>query len=283
MPEMTIQDSKERDYVRELARQVAEIAACPENRRICQRWCDVNALRKPDRPPVWCRPVGAWRELLPEDALCCADSWLRSCERNFKMILIKHDIGDDSPVDPYISVHATFDCDPPNLWGMDIRHRPPGSPGGAWAYDPPLKTEGDFDRLRIPTFHYNEARTQESLSRTHELLGDILPVKPVCGPLLGATLGTAAADLRGLTQMMVDMVDRPELMHRLMGHLRDCTLQSMCQVEETGLGSFRPWQATWTGCMCGPGLPKRRPQSMPDGLPWHPLFGASQRMDRSGG
>ncbi|HEY3416671.1 MAG TPA: hypothetical protein VGM23_07285, partial [Armatimonadota bacterium] len=56
---------EERAYVRELARQVAEIAASPENARIKQRWCDVNALRKPDHSPVWCRPVAAWSELLP--------------------------------------------------------------------------------------------------------------------------------------------------------------------------------------------------------------------------
>jgi len=50
---MAEQRRNERTYIRELARQVAEIAASPENARIKQRWRDVNALRKPDRPPVW--------------------------------------------------------------------------------------------------------------------------------------------------------------------------------------------------------------------------------------
>ena len=67
----------ERDYVRELARQIAEIAHSQENAVICKRWRDVNALRKPDRAPVWCRPVGVWSELLPESALKCADPYLR--------------------------------------------------------------------------------------------------------------------------------------------------------------------------------------------------------------
>ncbi|MCC6446347.1 MAG: hypothetical protein IT210_23205 [Armatimonadetes bacterium] len=226
---------QERHYIRELARQVAEIAASEENRKIEQRWRDVNALRKPDRPPVWCRPVGAWAELLPEDALCCKDPWLRSLEQNFKMILIKRDIGDDSPVDPYLSVHAVLDIDPPNLWGVDIGRILTGQPGGAWAYDPPLKTPEDLARLRIPNFIYNEERTRQSLERTHDHLGDILPVKLVCGPLLGATLCTAAADLRGLLEIMVDMADAPELLHRLMAYLRDCTLRSMRQTAETGL------------------------------------------------
>jgi hypothetical protein len=48
----------ERAYVRDLATQVSEIAHSPENAAIVKRWRDVNALRTPDRAPVWCRLVG---------------------------------------------------------------------------------------------------------------------------------------------------------------------------------------------------------------------------------
>ena len=101
---------RERDVVRTLARQVAEIAASPEQAAIHRRWRDVNALRKPDRAPVWCRPVDAWRELLPDDALVSADPYLRGVERTLRQALIKHEIGDDTPVDPYWSVPAVFTC-----------------------------------------------------------------------------------------------------------------------------------------------------------------------------
>jgi len=225
----------QRATVRELARRVAAIASSEENARIQQRWRDVNALRKPDRAPVWCRPVGAWSELLPEDALTCTDPWLRGMERAFRQTLIKHDIGDDSPVEPWFGVSAAFDVDPPNVWGVEVAHRDPGVAGGAWAYDPPLKTEDDFGCLRLPTYTYNAARTEERLDRAHDLLGDLLPVRLTCGAPLGATLGTAAADLRGLSQMMVDMAGEPAVMHRLIAHLRDATLGAMAQVAATGL------------------------------------------------
>jgi len=227
--------SDQRAHVRELARRVADVAAGPENEVIEKRWCDVNALRQPDRAPVWCRPVGAWDEILPDDALACSDPWLRGIERGFRRILIKHDIGDDSPVDGYFAVGAKFDVEPANVWGFDVGKLRPDDAGGAWAYDPPLKTEADFDRLRLPAYTYNAAKTQEALSRADELLGDILPIRLTCGPPLGATLGTAAADLRGLTQLMMDMIDRPHLVHRLMAHLRDATLQAMRDVAQTGL------------------------------------------------
>ena len=226
---------QQRETIRELAVQVAEIAASDSNATIQHRWRDVNALRKPDRAPVWCRPVGAWAELLPHDALACTNPWLRNLEAQFRRILIKRDIGDDTPVSSWFAVPAVFEVDPGNVWGVDVGHHTSGVVGGAWAYDPPLKTEADFDRLRLPTFTYNKVATQERLNRAHDLLGDILPVRPTCPAPLTATLGTVATDLRGLTQMMVDMAAAPEQMHRLMTVIRDAVLGAMAQVEATGL------------------------------------------------
>jgi hypothetical protein len=230
-----IQPSQQRPYIRELARQVAEIAASKDNRRIQQRWRDVNALRRPDRAPVWCRPVGAWAEILPDGALECTGPWLRALETEFRRILIKHDIGDDSPVSASYSVRAVFDVDPANTWGVDVAYHDTGTEGGAWIYDPPLVTEADYDRLRLPRIAYAEAETQRRLDRAHDLLGDILPVQLTCGAPLTGTLSVPAAALRGLTPMLLDMAAEPELMHRLMAYLRDAVLGAMAQVEATGL------------------------------------------------
>ena len=232
---MSSMPDKERDLVRGLAEQAAAIARDSRNERIRQRWRDVNALRKPDRPPVYCRPVGAWAEILPEDALTCTDPRLRRMEQGFRQILFKHELGDDTPLEPWFGVSAAFDVEPDNVWGFDVQHHTTGADGGAWAYDPPLKTAADFERLQVPRFSYNAARTQEALSRADDLVGDIIPVRLVCDAPLSATMGTAAADLRGLNEMMMDMAAAPGLMHRLMSHLRDGVLGAMDQIAATGL------------------------------------------------
>ncbi|MGQ9454458.1 MAG: hypothetical protein ACUVRS_07530 [Armatimonadota bacterium] len=229
---------EQRDYVRELARRVSEMATSPDNERIKKRWRDVNALRKPDRAPVWCCPVGCWSELLPEEALKCSDPYLRHLEREFRQILIKSEIGDDTPVHNFWPVATIFDVDPPNIWGVDIKHRQPDVAGGAWAYDSPLKSENDFDLLRIPVYTYNKTKTEKALSKAHELIGDILPVKLVCSTNVNPTLETQAAELRGLEQLLMDMAAQPELVHRLMSYLRDATLNIMDQIESTGLLTF---------------------------------------------
>jgi hypothetical protein len=117
---------------------------------IRKRWQDVNALRRPDRAPVWCRPVGAWDEILPESSLLCSDAYLRGIERQFRQLLYKVELGDDTPIGGTFDVPAVFDVVPENTWGVQIRRHTPSDKGGAWAFDPPLTTESDFDRLAMP-------------------------------------------------------------------------------------------------------------------------------------
>jgi hypothetical protein len=179
--------------------------------------------------------VGAWPELLPEESLTCADPFYRGIERTLRRNLIKDGIGDDTVFEPWWGVAAAFDRDTPDVWGVPIKHIPAPGPGGAWKFDPPLKSEEDFDRLTLPTYTYNEARTRQALSQTQEALGDVMEVRLTCGVPLGAGLGGMAANLRGLEQLMYDMVDRPDLVHRLMSHLQKGVLRAHKAVEETGL------------------------------------------------
>ena len=232
---MTAQPTYERALVRELAGQVAEIAAEPRMAAIMRRWRDVNALRVPDRAPVWCRPVGCWAEILPPESLVCRHPWLRALEYGFRQILYKRQLDDDTPVAPTFEVPAVFDAQPENIWGVEITRRQSGVDGRAWAYLPPLTVADDLARLQFPSFTYNAPRTQQALDQADALLGDLLPVTLVCGEPLTATLGEPAANLRGLEQMMLDMLDAPELLHRLLAYLRDATLRALEQVEATGL------------------------------------------------
>ena len=232
---VSVSEQRERDLVRELARQVIEFANEPRMQVVRKRWRDVNALRKPDRAPVYCRPVGCWSEIMPQDSLTCEIPEYKALEYGFRQTLHKREIGDDTPVESCFSVRAAFDATPANYWGIDISHHGTTVKGGAWAYDPPLKTRDDFDRLTTPAFSYNAGATQERFERMSELFADIAPVRIEGSPAYGATLGSSAADLRGLEQMMVDMLDEPDLMHRLMSCLRDAALAALDAVEDADI------------------------------------------------
>jgi hypothetical protein len=245
--------------VRGLAREVAAIAREPRMLAIKKRWADVNALRKPDRAPVWCRPVGCWAEILTEEMLECQDPLLRHLEHSFLQIMHKRSIGDDEPVEDCLEMGAVLKVDPPDVWGVPIGRRSPVTQGGAWAYDPPLKDIRDIAKLRMPAFTYCEEETAARKCQLEEILGGTLPVRVRAEPPLGATLGTAAADFRGLEQMMLDMAIEPDFMHRLMAHLRDATLAAMDAVEAAGI--FTPNNTGPMTCSDPVGSPP------PDGKP----------------
>ena len=232
---MTLEQQKDRDIVRELARKIIELASSDEYKAIRKRWQDVNGLRKPDRFPVYCRPVGCWGELLDESSLECKDPSYRNVERVFRMNLIKHEIRDDDPIEPYWSVGAAFDQHTPHTWGVAVKHISSNTAGGAWKFDPPLKTEADFDKLTFPEYTYNEENTKKSLTYMQELLGDAMEVRLTCGLPIHPGLGGIAAELRGLDQLMYDMADSPELVHRLMRHLQEGILRAYKVYEESGM------------------------------------------------
>lgn len=224
-----------RDHLRSLASQVLEAAMSEKMRLIKRRWRDTNDLRKPDRAPVFCRPVGAWSEIIPDDSLLCSEPCARGIEQNLRRSLVKIDIGDDTPLEPFYDVGAALDVEPANRWGVEIGRHAAADANGAWGYDPPLKSFSDLARLRIPTFSHNAAKTKEEMDKVDSYIGDILPPRRRCGLPLSATLGTDAADLIGLTELMLHCAAEPELVHALMAHMRDSCLKALDSVESAGL------------------------------------------------
>jgi hypothetical protein len=87
----------------------------------------------------------------------------------------------------------------------------------------------------------------------HDLLGDILPVKLTCAvPGPGAWLHGWATELRGVEQLLLDLMDRPAWAHRLMRTLMEGFLGVMDQYEKMGLLTLNN-----TGLMACDDLPQK--------------------------
>ncbi len=222
----------EKRLIRELATRVAALARAPRMRAINQRWRDVVARRRPDRPPVWCNPVGCWSELLPEAKLACRTPAFQELEVHFKRLLIKDAIGDDTPVNEYFMVNAVFDVSPANTWGLDIECEKTETKGDAWRYKPALRCAADFARLVVPRYQINRAATEAARARLADILGEAMPVRvsPITGYYSGATLCQPAVGLRGMEQILIDMAESPELVHRL--------LETVCRGEMARLDAI---------------------------------------------
>jgi len=225
--------------LRDLAQQYAAAAAQPVQNERRALWTRHNS-RKQTRPlvlatfgmwNVWCRAVFA------DERMQCRDPFYCGYERALRMLLFQDRIGDDSILEPWITVRAAVQGGWGKAWGVQQAHTMPGVEGGAWKFDPPIKAWRDVQKLTAPAHVIDEEATQREASRLHEAIGDILPINISRGPLCQnflADISTDIAQLRGLEQLMIDMYESPRELHALLAFMRDGIIANQAQAERAG-------------------------------------------------
>lgn len=233
------QNGNDIKVLRELAKQYLELAQLPIQEERRRLWRAHNSL-KPTRPLVLAT-YGMWnvwcREVFGDHAMQCADPFFREHERGLRQQIFHHTIGDDYILEPWITQRAAVQGQWRGLWGLPEGNVPSGVEGGAWKFDPPLKDWADLSKLTAPPHAIDEAQTAESVNRLRDALGGILPVdvdrSPACLSFM-ADISTSLAGLRGLEQIMVDMYDAPEQLHKLAAFMRDGILANQRAAEDAG-------------------------------------------------
>ena len=224
--------------LRDLAMRYVEVASSPRQRVLRRLWRDHNSLR-PTRVlvratfgmhNVWCR------EVFSDQAMACQNPFLRAHERSLRMQLFQHEVGDDSVLEPWITLSAKQPRGWGNIWGVEETHSDRVE-GGSWQFRPPVATWADVARLSPPPHEIDEAATARDAARLREAVGGILPVHVERGPVCQAflmDLSYNVAQLRGLEQLMIDMYESPRELHALMAFLRDGVLANQAAAEAVG-------------------------------------------------
>ena len=206
----------ERKILRDLARRVAEIAALPVMAERRSLWKAHNSLH-PVRPMILIFPEGAWRELLPEDHLKCRDVRARGIERDLRGRIYAYEHFDsDNIVEAVLNVHKVIRS---SGWGIEPKWRRSDDPTGAKAFDPVIFEPADLKKIKAPEISCDEQETQSRLAFFQELLGDILDVRLRSITHLSFHLMSQYTALRGLAEVMMDMVADPAMLHEAMGIL----------------------------------------------------------------
>ena len=210
--------SKDREILRDLARQVAEVASLPVMAERKAMWKRHNALQRV-RPMVLVFPEGSWRELLPGSALQCTEEKARGMEWNLRARLYQHEhIHHDLPIEgDWVVGRAISNTG----WGMEARHIPSSDPTGAWKFDPILHTPDDLAKLKLPEVTVDDEATKRNLAEVQELFGDLLDVKLKGVSHISFHLMGLYCQLRGLEQVMLDMYENPKMLHDAMAFLEE--------------------------------------------------------------
>jgi len=226
--------TQDRQVLRGLAAQVAELAARPVEQEKRALWYRHNAL-EPTRPLIFCDPENSWDEIIPPAQLECEGELARGWEVTLrKEIFWGEALGDDRVIEPYFNVpHAYTESD----WGMH-ETRTGGQDGGSYVWDAPLKSYADLERLHFPQIAVDDEATDRALDLARETLGDLLAVRLKTTWWWSVGMTWLLIRLRGLAQIMYDMFDHPDGLHRLMAFLRDGHQARLDFLEQNGLLSL---------------------------------------------
>lgn len=223
--------TSDRTTLRDLAAQVALLASRPLEQAKAKLWTDHNALRK-TRPLIFCDPENGWNEIITQADLRCTGKLARDWEYKLRREIFWGDcMQDDRVVTPYFDIPEQHQD---TGWGVEPKWYGREA-GRAFSWDPPLKTEADLDRLKVPEILLDPEGTLQLIGLAQHTLGDLLTVRRRTSWWWTLGLTQSLVYLRGLNQMLYDMTDNPKLMHRLMAHLRDSTLRRLDDLERRGL------------------------------------------------
>ncbi|HEY3288921.1 MAG TPA: hypothetical protein VGK87_02220, partial [Anaerolineae bacterium] len=251
--------ASERQVLQRLAERVAELAARPLETQKRDLWTSHNMLR-PTRPVVFCDPENGWNEIISPGLLTCEGRLARDWEMTLrKEIFWGEQMRDDRVVQPFFDGRHVY---PESDWGMH-ETKVGGEHGGAYTWVAPLSCYEDLPRLHFPVIKVDEEATQRVMSLAQETFGDLLTVRLKTAWWWTMGMTWTLVNLRGLSQMMYDMVDYPDQLHQLMAILRDGHLAKLDWLEQRGLLSLNN-DGTYVGSG-GFGWTKELPQADFDG------------------
>jgi len=226
---------RDKAILRDLAGRVAEIGHHPVQKERAEMWRRHNGLERV-RPMVLIFPEAAWRDLLPEDSLQTTDPFCRRCETDLRRRLCYWEyLRDDSVIEPVITAPIMIRN---TGFGLGVKTTVPDEPFGAKHYEPVIKTEADIEKIRMPTVTPDWEATAVNYERTADIFDGILTVKREGYTRLGAAIMDQFAMWRGIDQMFLDMVDRPEWLHRVMDRMTRGMLLTLDQLEQQNLLSL---------------------------------------------
>lgn len=211
-----------------------ELASQPvmsERRRL---WTALKDLRG-ERPMVL---FETWtlEDYLADVTLQCEDPLFRSVEWSMEWTL-RHaeEVGDDLALDPCWRIG--WDVVGAGYGVAITAHHATDEAGAstAYAFDHPIRSVADLDRLRPQTWTVDRASTLERYERLSEAFGDLLPVDLHGTTCLLPGLTADLFRLIGNDRLLTWPYDEPEALHRAMAYLRDDRLRLYAFLEDEGL------------------------------------------------
>ena len=222
---------QEFSILRRLAARVRELASRPLETTKRDLWRRHNCL-EPTRPLIVCDPENGWHEIITPNDLECTNPLAREWEWQLrKHIFTAEHLREDTPIPDFFEVHYVHSD---TGWGLPVE-RHGGGHGRSYTWTPCLRDWSDMERLQVPQLTVDMAETNRRLELANTAFGDLLRVRVRGFWWWSLGMTELLVYLRGMEQVMVDMIESPDELHRLMAFLRDAHMAKLDYLETHGL------------------------------------------------
>lgn len=260
VPDDVAMSPADKAVLRALAERVAEIAASPRMQEVRRLWTRLNMLQK-TRPLVFCDPENGWNEIVTEAQMQCRGKLARRWEMDLrKEIFWGDEMQDDKPVEPCFDVPYTT---APDDWGLEAIYRRTADLGSC-VWDAPIKDYAtDLPKLHSPSVRIDWETTNGCLEAAKDVFGGILDVRLKGTWWWSLGLTWPAVTLRGLNNVLCDLIDHPDELRELLSAISRGHLEKLDYLEQNHLLSLNN-DGTYVGSG-GYGFTEELPQSDFDG------------------
>ena len=260
---------KDREILRDLAKEVAEISVLPAQQETTAMWKALNGL-EPVRPMVTIESHVPWNELDGDPALGlhAQDPFCRGFETEFRRTLYcwRHMRG-DMVVEPEVIIPKVIRSDG---FGIGIEAKTeasdPRNKVVSHSFIDQLRTDEDVQKIRPPTICFDEEATARVEEKAREIFDGVIPVRlqgwvPGVNQWPGLAEQPETRDLvhgmygaddpneyfggfnpwdmicawRGAEAVLLDLVERSQFMHEIISKLTDAYLSMLDDMERKGL------------------------------------------------
>jgi hypothetical protein len=253
--------------VRELAAQVAEIAALPVQDEKRALWRKLNAL-KPDRPMVMIDQV-CWNEMNLDDELTlrCQDPECRQYEDHLRRLLYQwRHFPVDRVVESFIRVPRAIGHSGHGVAVKEtIAVSDPTSGIVGHHFFNQFETDADLDKIQAPVVTHDPAETARRLEMAHGLFDGILGIVEEGYDPSYMTVWDPISFWMGVEGALYALIDRPDYMAELVRRVVAGNLSLLDQLEAQGLlchpQPLVHCTGAWTDELPGPGFDPTRPRT----------------------
>jgi hypothetical protein len=221
------------DMLRRLAAELAEIAALPVHRKKARLWQKLNDLES-ERPMLWINEI-CWHEMDVDGELTLVTEhpWARDQERELRRTLYQwQHMPGDMIVNDYLACPlALHSTDFGIMEDVDIVRTDAASDVVSRHFKIQIRDFADLEKIRMPVVTNNEAATHYRYEAMCRVYDGILPVRTIGQTHIWYTPWDYLIRWWGIEEAMIDMVDRPELVHAGVERMVDAWMTELDQFE----------------------------------------------------